>query len=34
MNKKEIIKLILNTAGFELKNYEIIRADHLLHIQV
>ena len=29
MNKKEIIKLILNTAGFELKNCEIIRAGSL-----
>lgn len=29
MNKKEIIELILNTAGFELKDYEIIRAGSL-----
>lgn len=26
MRRKEIIELILNTAGFELKEYEIIRA--------
>lgn len=29
MNRKEIIELILGTAGFELKDYEIIRAGSL-----
>nr|DAE92502.1 MAG TPA: hypothetical protein [Myoviridae sp. ctQV19] len=29
MTKKQIIELILNTAGFELKEYEIIRAGSL-----
>lgn len=29
MSRKEIIELILNTVGFELKDYEIIRAGSL-----
>ena len=29
MTRKQIVELILNTAGFELKEYEIIRAGSL-----
>lgn len=33
MSRKEIIELILGTAGFELKDYQVIRAGSLTGYQ-